>query len=233
MSAVNQKRAVKGRSSLFIDPKGSLRQGQSTINPSGLSDKELVKAFLTEKKNGKSKTLLAALGKEIDRRNLQQKANQARLLAREAKDPKVREKAIRIADQFEKMSSALAVIKNHVPDKNGYLLKDKNFERADFEDFDIPAKVFKSEVEAKKVHRELAKRYHPDLGGSAEQMANLNILFDQILDKIRKDRERKGRSPTNPKQKKSPPKKTPKDSLKDINEQLGKQADQELECLFG
>lgn len=72
MSAVNQKRAAKGRSSLFIDPKGSLRQGQSTINPSGLSDKELVKAFLTEKKNGQSKTLLAALGKEINRRRAKQ-----------------------------------------------------------------------------------------------------------------------------------------------------------------
>lgn len=68
LAKVNQKRTEKGRSTIYLNEESRLTTAQSSLNPSGLSDQELIKSFLREKKNKKSSVLLAALGKEIDRR---------------------------------------------------------------------------------------------------------------------------------------------------------------------
>jgi curved DNA-binding protein CbpA len=34
---------------------------------------------------------------------------------------------------------------------------------------------------ARKFYKELARRYHPDKGGTNEQMANLKLLEDQMM----------------------------------------------------
>ncbi len=172
---------------------------------------------------------------EKDGKDYVAKAEQARAIAAKSKDLKTKAQALVVAEKFDKLASALAIRqKKAAPNKMGELLRNKNFDNADFEDFDIPAKAFKSTVEAKKAYRELAKKYHPDKGGSEEQMANLNVLFDQINANIEKQRKKRQPKATKPKPTKSVTKKQPKkDKLKDINEQLGKQADQELDCLFG
>lgn len=63
----------------------------------------------------------------------------------------------------------------------GFWLQDGNFERSNFEDFGTPADATYKESAARKFYKELARRYHPDLGGTNEQMANIKLLEDQML----------------------------------------------------
>lgn len=67
------------------------------------------------------------------------------------------------------------------PDLIGFWLMDGNFERSRFSDFDLPAMALQSVSAAKAWHKKLARRYHPDKGGTPEQMANLNRMLDQML----------------------------------------------------
>lgn len=167
---------------------------------------------------------------EKDGKDYVANGQQARAIATKSKTPITKAKTSKVAKKQDKPSSALTIRQEKAsPDKMDDLLKNKNFNNAAFEDFDIPAKAFKSTVEAKKAYRELAKKYHPDRGGSEEQMANLNVLFDQIAANIEKNRKK----PKSTKPKSTKPKNAKKDTLKDVNDQLGKQADQELDCLFG
>lgn len=202
------------------------------------------KAINTQRKaEGKSfvKSDKAGYLVEKDGKDYVAKAEQAREIATKAKNPATKAQALKVAEKFDKLaSSALAVrAKSKKPDKIGDLLRNKNFNNAEFEDFDIPAKAFKSTVEAKKAYRELAQKYHPDRGGSEEQMANLNVLFDQINANIEKQRKKRQPKAAKPKVVQTKASKTnskanpPKDKLQKINEDLGKQADQELDCLFG
>jgi hypothetical protein len=66
-------------------------------------------------------------------------------------------------------------------DEPGFWLKDKNFERANFADFGVPDDALEMESRAEAFYKNLAKKYHPDKGGSAEQMQNINKLRKQML----------------------------------------------------
>lgn len=63
----------------------------------------------------------------------------------------------------------------------GFWLQDGNFDRSRFPDFGVPSDAFYKQSVAKAFHKQLARQYHPDKGGTAEQMANLNRLLDQVL----------------------------------------------------
>jgi hypothetical protein len=67
------------------------------------------------------------------------------------------------------------------PDPVGFWLLDGNFDRSRFTDFSVPNDAFYKESIARSFHRDLARRFHPDAGGTDEQMANLNQLLDQLL----------------------------------------------------
>jgi hypothetical protein len=66
-------------------------------------------------------------------------------------------------------------------DPVGFWLLDGNFDRSRFTDFSVPNGAFYKESLARAFYRDLARRFHPDAGGSDEQMANLNHLLDQLL----------------------------------------------------
>jgi hypothetical protein len=68
-----------------------------------------------------------------------------------------------------------------VANPTGFWLLDGNFDRSRFPDFGVPHEAFRKESVAKQFHKELSKQFHPDKGGTAEQMANLNKLLGQIL----------------------------------------------------
>jgi hypothetical protein len=63
----------------------------------------------------------------------------------------------------------------------GFWLSDGNFERSKFGDFGTPAEATYKESVARQFYKELARRYHPDKGGTNEQMANLKRLEDQMM----------------------------------------------------
>jgi hypothetical protein len=66
-------------------------------------------------------------------------------------------------------------------DPVGFWLLSDNFDRSRLSDFNMPEETTKSESLAKQFWKELARRYHPDKGGTEEQMVNLNKLQNQIL----------------------------------------------------
>jgi hypothetical protein len=66
-------------------------------------------------------------------------------------------------------------------DPIGFWLQDGNFERSKFSDFKAPPEATRKESIAKKFYKELARRYHPDKGGTSEQMANVKKLEDQMM----------------------------------------------------
>ena len=70
-------------------------------------------------------------------------------------------------------------------DEVGFWLRDRNFDRAKFEDLGVTEKATEMESEAKKIYKELSQRYHPDSGGSDEQMANINKLKKQMLSVVK------------------------------------------------
>lgn len=65
-------------------------------------------------------------------------------------------------------------------DKKGFWLMDENFDRSRFTDFDLPDNATRDAAVAKKVYLDLSRKYHPDAGGSDEQMANVRKLYDQM-----------------------------------------------------
>jgi hypothetical protein len=66
-------------------------------------------------------------------------------------------------------------------DPVGFWLLSGNFERSKFGDFGTPSDATYKESVARQFYKELARRYHPDKGGTHEQMANLKLLEDQML----------------------------------------------------
>ncbi|MBD2068111.1 hypothetical protein H6F93_11345 [Leptolyngbya sp. FACHB-671] len=66
-------------------------------------------------------------------------------------------------------------------DEIGFWLLDRNFDRSKFEDFDIAEDATECESAAKSVYKKLAQQYHPDSGGTDEQMANVNRLHEQMM----------------------------------------------------
>jgi hypothetical protein len=97
------------------------------------------------------------------------------------------EDAIAQLEQLRQENAALKqqldALKTQVanPDPVGFWLLDGNFDRSRFPDFGVPDMAFHKESAAKQFHKDLSKRFHPDKGGTAEQMANLNKLLDQVL----------------------------------------------------
>lgn len=66
-------------------------------------------------------------------------------------------------------------------DEVGFWLLDRNFDRSKFEDFEISQEATEIESKANEEYKRLARIYHPDNGGSDEQMSNLNKLKKQML----------------------------------------------------
>lgn len=80
----------------------------------------------------------------------------------------------------------IATLKNSIAktkefDEVGFWLLDNNFDRSRFPDFSLSEEATKKESAAKAFHKQLAKKYHPDNGGTPMQMANLNKLFEQVM----------------------------------------------------
>jgi hypothetical protein len=85
-----------------------------------------------------------------------------------------------------KLEAENAVLKQQLAtaqsfDLVGFWLQDGNFERSKFGDFDTPKEATFKESVARRFYKELARRYHPDQGGTNEQMANLKRLEDQMM----------------------------------------------------
>lgn len=74
-----------------------------------------------------------------------------------------------------------AAVKGDGFDEVGFWLLDRNFERSKFEDFEIDEEATEIESKAKAEYRRLAQKYHPDNGGTDEQMANVKRLHEQML----------------------------------------------------
>lgn len=66
-------------------------------------------------------------------------------------------------------------------DEVGFWLLDGNFERSKFSDFGVPEEATKIESVAKDFYKKLARKYHPDQGGTGMQMSNVNRLYDQMM----------------------------------------------------
>jgi hypothetical protein len=66
-------------------------------------------------------------------------------------------------------------------DSVGFWLLDANFDRSKFSDFQAPPETTKKESVAREFYKELARRYHPDKGGTNQQMANVKKLEDQMM----------------------------------------------------
>jgi len=66
-------------------------------------------------------------------------------------------------------------------DEVGFWLLDRNFNRSKFEDLEISEDATERESVAKAEHKRLATKYHPDSGGTDEQMANVNRLLEQMM----------------------------------------------------
>jgi hypothetical protein len=67
------------------------------------------------------------------------------------------------------------------PGSIGFWLLNRNFDRAKFEDFGISEEMLSSQEMAEQKYKQLAKQFHPDTGGSEEQMQNINALRKQMM----------------------------------------------------
>jgi hypothetical protein len=85
-----------------------------------------------------------------------------------------------LQSQVKQLQQEIIQLKN-LGNPIGFWLLDGNFDRSRFTDFDVPQDAFYKASIARKFHKELSRRYHPDKGGTEEQMANLNRLLDQSL----------------------------------------------------
>ena len=93
----------------------------------------------------------------------------------------LKEQVKRLEEEVERLREAGEAAFDEV----GFWLRDRNFERAKFEDFGVRERATEMESEAKKIYKELSQRYHPDSGGSKEQMANVNKLKKQMLSVVK------------------------------------------------
>ncbi len=66
-------------------------------------------------------------------------------------------------------------------DSFGFWLFDNNFDRSRFSDFQVPPDATRRESAARSFYKQHAQTYHPDKGGTEEQMRNLKTLLDQLL----------------------------------------------------
>ncbi|MCT7963429.1 hypothetical protein NG791_22390 [Laspinema sp. D1] len=66
-------------------------------------------------------------------------------------------------------------------DEIGFWLLDRNFDRSKFSDFGVPEEAIKIESVAKNFYKKLARKYHPDKGGTEMQMSNVNRLYEQLM----------------------------------------------------
>ncbi len=62
----------------------------------------------------------------------------------------------------------------------GIWLRDGAFQLARFEDFGVSDAQLASRSTVRAFYREMSNQFHPDKGGTAEQMANLNRLRSQM-----------------------------------------------------
>ena len=81
----------------------------------------------------------------------------------------------------ENQSLKQSISKTREFDEIGFWLLDNNFERSKFSDFNISEEATKVESAAKNFYKKIAKRYHPDRGGTEMQMSNVNHLYDQMM----------------------------------------------------
>jgi hypothetical protein len=86
----------------------------------------------------------------------------------------------RLKQEVQQLQQEVASLKN-LGDPVGFWLLDGNFDRSRFTDFAVPEAAFKQESIANKFYKQLSRKFHPDKGGTASQMANLNTLYGQIL----------------------------------------------------
>lgn len=116
------------------------------------------------------------------------KARSWKALATKLNKPKPEEEIARLKNQIKSLEAEMAHLRKAAEgnfDEVGFWLLDRNFERAKFVDFGISEKATEMESEAKKIHKELSQRYHPDSGGSDEQQANVNRLKKQMLSVVK------------------------------------------------
>lgn len=92
---------------------------------------------------------------------------------------KLQEKIKELRQENAYLRKALA--ENQGFDEVGFWLLDKNFDRARLVEFGLSDDATKFESVAKSEYKRLAKKYHPDCGGTAEQFANLTRLYDQLI----------------------------------------------------
>ena len=119
---------------------------------------------------------------------LKTKARSWKALAAKLNAPKPEDEIAMLKGQVEQLKAEVERLRaagEDVFDEVGFWLLDRNFERAIFEDFGVSEQATEMESEAKKIHKELSQRYHPDSGGSDEQMANVNKLKKQMLSVVR------------------------------------------------
>ena len=70
-------------------------------------------------------------------------------------------------------------------DEVGFWLRDRNFDRAKFEDLGVTEEATEMKSKADAIYKDLSRRYHPDSGGSDEQMANVNRLKKQMISVVK------------------------------------------------
>lgn len=116
------------------------------------------------------------------------KARSWKALAAKLNKPTPEQEIAMLKEQVKRLEAEVARLREageDAFDEVGFWLLDRNFERAIFEDFGVSEQATEMESEAKKIHKELSQRYHPDSGGSDEQMANVNKLKKQMLSVVR------------------------------------------------
>ena len=91
------------------------------------------------------------------------KANSWAALVEKLNTPTVAQLQAEIASLKQQLAAAQGF------DLTGFWLLDGNFDRSKFGDFGTPKEATKKESIARKFYKELARRYHPDKGGSDEQ----------------------------------------------------------------
>ncbi|MEB3360149.1 MAG: hypothetical protein VKK04_25715 [Synechococcales bacterium] len=114
---------------------------------------------------------------------LADKLNQPSLEDLKSQLEQLREQVAVLQAENEQLRASLA--KGNGFDEAGFWLLDGNFERSKFEDFGIGENATEMESKAKAEYRRLAQKYHPDNGGTDEQMANVNRLYEQMISLVK------------------------------------------------
>ena len=92
----------------------------------------------------------------------------------------------KLQTEIERLKAENIALKQQLSESQGFdaisfWLEDGNFERSRFSDFGAPPEATKKESTARQFYKELARRYHPDKGGTSAQMANVKKLEDQMM----------------------------------------------------